>query len=408
MRLHLSSGVQSDLLSSTAARHIPDELVARGLFEGGPPTQLQTRLRLMRPDRLNIRLRIALAITIGWVPLFLLTGLQSAMRGDASLHALLTDYAVYGRTLIAVPLLILAEKFCLPRLGSIAWHIRQTTLLREEDVGTFDQIVKSTLRLRDSMRLELAVVVLAVVIVATLFVRAPVNIFPAWHQLNGKGSVSPAGWWHTLVSVPLLAVLLLGWSWRLTLWVSFLWRVSRLDLQLLPAHPDRAGGLKFLGASLQAFAILACAIGTIVAGAVTNRVVHDHAALLSFRYLILGFDVLCLIIFVGPLFFFTPHLMNSWREGSQEYGALARRIGQEMERKWLNRPLTAEVLEANDFSATTDFYSIAANVYTINLVPIGIRELLVLAVGGILPFMPILLLAVPPQEVLRKLLGLLF
>jgi hypothetical protein len=32
---------------------------------------------------------------------------------------------------------------------------------------------------------------------------------------------------------------------RLALWFFFLWRVSRLELRLVPTHPDRAGGLGF-------------------------------------------------------------------------------------------------------------------------------------------------------------------
>jgi hypothetical protein len=107
--------------------------------------------------------------------------------------------------------------------------------------------------------------------------------------------------------------------------------------------------------STQCFSVLACAFGAIIAGTVANRVTHDGASLFSFRYLIAGFDILCLVLFVSPLLVFSGRLMEAWRQGSQEYGALARYIGREMENKWLNREVGSEALEANDFSATVDF-----------------------------------------------------
>lgn len=48
-------------------------------------------------------------------------------------------------------------------------------------------------------------------------------------------------------------MLLLGWLWRILIWGLFLFRVSRLDLQLVPTHPDLVGGLQFVGESLRAF-----------------------------------------------------------------------------------------------------------------------------------------------------------
>ena len=40
--------------------------------------------------------------------------------------------------------------------------------------------------------------------------------------------------------------LLLRWLGQLVLSCFFLWRVSRLELRLVPTHPDRADGLGYL------------------------------------------------------------------------------------------------------------------------------------------------------------------
>ena len=76
----------------------------------------------------------------------------------------------------------------------------------------------------------------------------------------------------------LLFLLLLGWFWRVGLWARFLWLMSRLELKLVPSHPDGAGGLGFLSTSLEAFLPLAFGFGVLGAGPVLNFVVHRGAS----------------------------------------------------------------------------------------------------------------------------------
>jgi hypothetical protein len=119
---------------------------------------------------------------------------------------------------------------------------------------------------------------LAYAMIAGLIALFPVDQLPAWHRIGDAAalSYSAAGWWHAFVSLPLLLLLLLGWIWRLCLWSRFLWLVSRLDLHLIPAHPDHAAGLIFVGHSLRALSVLALALGTILAGGAANNLLH-HA-----------------------------------------------------------------------------------------------------------------------------------
>jgi hypothetical protein len=79
-----------------------------------------------------------------------------------------------------------------------------------------------------------------------------------------------------------------------------------------------------------------------------------------------------------------------------------------MEQRWLNRDVDAQALGAPDFSATTDLYAIAANAYSINVVPVSLRQLLMLAIGAVLPFIPIIVVSVGPVVLWQKLSGLLF
>jgi hypothetical protein len=381
------------------------------LFDGGPPRRLQRSLGLIRPDKPGIVRRALLAMVLGWVPLVVLAVAQDLALGEDRARSLLLDFAVYARFLITVPLLIVAESVCIPRLGRTARQFLDTGLVPESDRIHFDAAVASTRRLRETPWAELATVLLAYALIVALMRYVPSGAIPVWHKSGGSGSAafSVAGWWHALVSLPLLLMLFFGWLWRLFLWGWFLWRMSRLDLRLIPAHPDHAAGLQFVGYSLRAFSLLGLALGAIGAGMVANRVVHAGASPTAYIHFVVALVACVVVLFSGPLLVFTGKLFYAKWRGTFEYGALALSEGQQFERKWLNRAgrIDASVLEASDFSATTDLYQVVSNVYAMGVIPLDLRNLVFLMLATLLPFAPVALIAVPLEVVLTKLSELL-
>jgi hypothetical protein len=258
---------------------------------------------------------------------------------------------------------------------------------------------------------ELAAVLLAYVVIGALMRYVPSAAIPVWHKSGGIGPLafSAAGWWHVLVSLPLLLVLFFGWLWRLFLWGRFLWCMSRLDLRLIPAHPDHAAGLQFVGYSLRAFSLLGMAFGAIVAGRVANRVVHAGAPLTAYTPFIVALVVCVVLLFGGPLLVFTGKLFHTKWRGTFEYGALATGEGGQFEHKWLKRPerIDASALEVPDFSATTDLYQVVANVYDMGIIPLDLRNILLLIVATLLPFVPVAFMAIPLEAILAHVAELL-
>jgi FtsH-binding integral membrane protein len=185
--------------------------------------------------------------------------------------------------------------------------------------------------------------------------------------------------------------------------------VSRLDLHLVPPHPDLAGGLQFVGASLRAFPLLSFALGAVVAGGVANHVVHQGMHLLDFKYVIAALVVVILILFVAPLTVFTREILQARRRGIFEYGALAGAVGRQMERRWLEPrgKVDQDALDVQHFSATTDLYQVVSNVYQIKSVPLDLQDLVAVIVAVLLPFLPILLFEIPLNVILPDLVKLL-
>ena len=379
------------------------------LFRGGPPFWLQKLLHLITPVDPKIARRAIVVVSLGWLPLLLLAVVQGlAWRGGTE-GAFLLDFAVHARSLVAAPLFIIAESFCIPRLGAIARHFLEAALVAGPDRARFDHAVTSSRRLLDSPSAELMVVVTAFGLVPALMLSYPQPGFMAWQRPVGGHTLSLAGWWHVLVSVPWLLILFFGWLWRLLVWGRFLWLMSRLDLQLIAAHPDLAGGLMFVGTSIRVYAPLSFALATVVAGGVANRVVHQGASLLEFGFLVAGLVVVVFVLFVGPVVVFSRNLRHLKLRGVFEYGRLADDVGREFERKWLHRAdaINESALEVPDFSATTDLYQMVSNVRELKEVPIDLMQLRSLIIAVLLPFVPVVLASIPLRVILENVAKLL-
>src|SRR5204862_1216499 len=136
---------------------------------------------------------------------------------------------------------------------------------------------------------------------------------------------SLAGWWFGCVSLPLFQFILLRWYFRLFIWARFLWHVSRIELKLVPTHPDRCGGLEFLASVCTAFAPVLLAQGALLAGTLANQIFYAGAKLSQFKVEIIAMLAVALFAVLGPLLVFIPVLGHAKRVGLREYGSLAQR-----------------------------------------------------------------------------------
>jgi hypothetical protein len=380
------------------------------IFDGGPPLRLEKAIGLVKPNQRRSVQRALFAVLIVWAPLFVLSAIESLVLEENKLSSLIGDLTVLSRYLIVVPLFILAEEGTIFRLGQIARHFIDAGVITAADRSRFDGIVAQARRLLDSVLVEALVVALAYLAMIILMRVFPDQDIPFWHKAGDGGrGYSWAGWWHVLVSAPVALVLLLGWLWRIFIWGLFLFRVSRLDLQLVPAHPDLAGGLQFIGLSVRAFLLLSFAISTSVAGGVAQRVLYTGTSFFSFIYVIVAVVILSLVLFVGPLLVFGGKLVEARRRGILHYGGLAEAVGRQLEREWLDDRKNVEgALEVQHFSAATDLYQVVSNVYQMKPFPIDTQDLIALIVVTLLPFLPALLFEIPLNEILSDLVKVMF
>jgi len=380
------------------------------LFDCGPPLAWQKALQIVRRrGNRPVRRPVLAAVVVGWLPIAVLAG-ALAITGHPTALSFFSDIAVHARFLVALPLIVLAEADLIPAFGRIVTHFLTSGMV-SRDRERYLEAVTSTRRLLDSKWATYITFALAYATVIALITSIGPENTPGWYW-GGPGPVglSLPGLWHAFVSLPLLLWPCFGWIWRLLLWWRFLALMSRLDLRLIPTHPDHAGGLKFVSTSIRAYRLLAAAISVTVAGTEMNRLLRTgESSPMAYRNSVIVVLVLVVLLAAGPLLMFVTRLRNTRLRGMLHYGRLGSAVGAEFEQKWINRKedVDASALEVSDFSAMTDLYQVVGNVYEVKDIPFGLRDLIPVVVAALIPFIPVVLMTVPLTQILQTVKSLL-
>jgi hypothetical protein len=286
-------------------------------------------------------------------------------------------------------------------------------LIPDDELPAFDAAIASAYRLRNSVLAEVVLLGLVYFVGVLVFWQHYVA-FPnaSWHTepADGGSKLSMAGAWYTYVSLPVFQFLLVRWYYRLFIWGRFLWQASRIHLSLIPTHPDRVGGLGFLSHVVFAFTPIAMAHGAMLAGPIGNRIFYAGARLPDFKVEIVLIVAFLLCVMLGPFLAFSLQLASAKRRGLREYGGLAERYVRDFDRKWLRggAPPDEPLIGSADIQSLADLANSFEVVKSMKLAPVTRDALLRLVAVTLAPVIPLALTMMSPEELLRKLLGLLF
>jgi len=368
----------------------------------GPFYRLQLALRLVAEERPNVGRRVVAALGIAWLPLALLSwGQNLPLSGSEPAASLVTHIATYARFFVTLPLLIVAEKAVRPYLEHAFEHAITAGVVPPFRYEQFVDLLVRGLQSRESKTAEAAVLGLAFVSSHLAIMMATAEHHVSW--IHAGPTLTWAGNWYAYVSLPLLQFMIFRWLYRLSIWWRVMYGLSRLDLSIQPGHPDQHGGLAFLGDSVQAFAILALAFSATAAGSVADYVVSEGAPLLELKGFIAGAVLFILLLFLGPLAFFFGPLYRAKDEALLRYEGLADRFWQAFDRKWAGvdaAPLPPGQIAEPDISALSDLGTLVKGVREMKTVPFTKEGVLPLVMAIALPFLPVLAMAFPLDELL--------
>ena len=375
------------------------------LIRGGPFYRAQQATRLIHPDEWNLGRRITFAIAVGWVPLVLMRILFN--HGD--LINALKDYTVNSRMLVAVPVLLLAQPFMESRFRMVVEHIRVAHLLEGADLARLNEIIATLTSLRDSVLPELIILLLIAVHTIASYKGQVVDAPWLAQRIGADLRLTPEGWYAVLVSATIFQFLLGLNLWKWLLWTFFAFRLSRLDLKLIPSHPDEHGGIGFLGLTPAAFGPIAFAAAIVIGASFRHRILYDGAHLVSFKWPGVLFAVIIALIALGPLFFFCPRLIALRRKGILQYAIIGQMQSRDFHNKWVlhAHEHEAELIDAPEVSTLCDYNSVFSNVARLRPFPADKDAFTALAISVLVPALPTVLAEIPFAEVVKTLLGAL-
>jgi hypothetical protein len=370
-----------------------------------PVLRLQRALRLAPRTGFAPVRRALLFAAITWIPIMVWAVATGHLGPPVEGESLLRHLGVHVRCLLGIPLLILSEPLADRVIGTIIGHFMTSGIVREHDRPRFDDLIRSVERLRDSKLVWL--VILGLAVVSAVIARkagigedADALVWGADHSTLDFG-----GSWALLVVRPLFLFMLLGWLWRLILtWILFR-RLSRLDLELVPSHPDRVGGLGFIRLHSVAFSLVVLAVSSVACVSFAHQMLAHDVKVAQLEPAMILLVVLLSVLFVLPLTAFSSRLRRVSLRAHFEYGALAGRHVRGLHQRWVEgKTLEDDILSAPEIGPAADVQTLHGMATSMKMVPIGKLQIGAIVLPAALPALVVLSLEVPVADLLIKLL----
>lgn len=392
-------------MTSSASIERRDDL---SLVQGDPPFRWQRRIGLIpRSGGLGVARRALFWSALAWLPVAAWAGWAGRALPEAgqTTESLLQHFGVHVRLLLGIPLLIVAEAAAERVMVRLMPQFVDAGVVQGADVPRFRAILAGTARLRDA---ALPWVIIVSVAVAWAFAGTVVH---RAHELSWATQEAPAsslgfgGWWYVYVGRPIFLALLLGWLWRVVLLAAALRRIAKLDLAIVPTHPDRAGGLGFVERFPAAFSLVAFVIAAVSATGWAHDAEFHGLDVRSLYPMMAAGLAITLLVFLSPCLVFIGPLGRAKRQALLDYGALVARHGAAVRSKWILGEAKRDdpLLSAPEIGPVADTVGLYEAVQRMRSFPLGKAGLLAIAVPVVIPFIAVLTIQIPLKDLLLQL-----
>jgi len=378
------------------------------LVRGDILYRLQRRVGLIPPDGLGVARRAVFWSLFAWLPIAIwgwYTG--RALSPGVVQEPLLGHFGIHVRFLVAVPLLIAAEAMAHGLTIRLLPYFVRSGVVPEQEVPRFRAVLARIVKLRNAAMPWIAVLTIMVAILTVSdIVRESHEIAWAIEEGDPVPHFGFGALWFLYVGRPIYLTLLLGWVWRVILMLLLFRGIAKLDLVIVPTHPDRAGGLGFLEPFPKAFAPVALAYGAVLAGGWAHDVVYHGVSMQSLRLPMIAFLVTVLVVFLSPLLVFAGPLVKTRKQALLDYGALVSKHGRLVSERWIAGVDVKDdaILNAPELGPVADTVSLYQAVKAMRSVPLGKASVAPLLLAAVAPMIIVLAIQVPIKDILAVLL----
>lgn len=386
-------------------------LPAFSLVEGGPFYRLRRAIGIVPEDRARLARRTALLVAVLWLPLVAGAIAEGRFLPGASPDPFLRHFGIHARFLLAIPLLFVAEFVMHYIVPPIVQQFVVSGLISGVTANRYVHILQRAAAFRDSIIGELLMLLIIVGSIYVSSVSSATGDESMW-MAAGRESAARfgfAGWWFLYVCRPVFVGLLTLWVWRLLVGCWLLYSISRLDLRLIPTHPDHVGGLGFVQQVSIPDAWLVLAISVILAASWGHDVLYHGVHVNSLKVMMAVYAALVLLVFAGPLLLFSRNLRRSKRGAMLQYSALVGGQGRLVHRKWIEgQPVDdLPILDSPELGCVADTNAVFEAVGGMRTILPGKECLIPLALAVAIPMIPVFAIEVPVKDLLLKIVGTL-
>lgn len=351
-------------------------------------------------------IRILVLSGIAWLPLVVLTLIEGTFIADDITIPFVKDVVPYVRGLIIIPLLVMADNIIEPMMSRIVRYLRTSGVVPESEQESLNSAVNRMAYLMNVKWIQLIIITLAILVswvlrtdYVDMWKEEKVTSW-ALHLVHGEVDETMAGLWFLFITSPLVSFLFYRWIWRFVAWTMFLYRVSRLKLELYASHTDLAGGLGIFGGGQSLFGILFLVMAAMISSQLANNLLYEGEQLVDIRLIVMVFIIMSVIVIEAPLLFFTRKLFKLKRQALAEYGALQHQISRDFHHHWID-DADKKLVDSMQPSAMADYSAVYEVVSSMRIVPLNPRVIIVLAVILLLPFLPLALAEQSIWDVLK-------
>lgn len=348
--------------------------------------------------------RALIATLMVWLPLLVLSWIDH--RSGAVADPVTSDIAVHVRCLVMIPVLVAGETAVAFFFPWILSQVRASGVLAAEDEPAYRRLLLRAAALRNSPWAVPAIVVL--LMLPTLLVSLHLVDTDALLLKTGeereRARIGLAGQWYAFVVRPLVGILFAAWLWRTWAVAVYLCRgIARLPLRFSPTHPDGAGGLGFVADLPLIFVPFILALSSGVAADLAAAILKHDTTLKAMTFPIAGITVVLVLLAVIPLLLFVRPLRDMAYDAYDDYSALLVRYGQGVHARWIDRkPVDDDegLLSASEIGPVADVNALFEAVDNIRPLQINRQMLIKLAVVALVPFVPVVLMTMPLEDLI--------
>lgn len=389
---------------------VPNSYDDLGIFRSGHIHKVMQRTGLGGPRKFELANRFVIVGVIAWLPLLIFSIFGGQAFDGSVTIPFLYDWSAHIRFLIVIPLFLLADVITEPQLIKTILQFQLSKLIANKDQKSFHKSVQHMARLVRSRWSEVIFLILVVLFTVFEIRKEPSLASTNWlYVQDGSSSqLSLAGIWFYYFGIPLYQFILLNWLWRYIVWTQFLWRISRIKLQLNAIHPDRSGGLGFVGIAQASFAPFIMGVSALYSSIVAKEIVFDGKGLITFAPEIAVLVALFLVFFLAPLLVFSPQLTSVRVNDLRRHSALASAAARSFTKRWKNvgDEDAQELLESSQIDALANLNTTYATLKRTRFIPVDLATALSIVSATLGPILPLILTVYTPIEIFKVLKGI--